>query len=187
MDDAAALITSVGTVIATIVALFLLRQGQKDRRALSEERRRDQAKQVTIWSDWNPDSPEADFDQPHVPAIHVANASDEAVYQVFVDYRDQSDGVPVRIDFGAVPPGQERSRDVPTPAANDPRWEPSSLMPRLYFRDADGRGWMRDVMGRLRPDPGPGNDGFFEEGGRLALGVPRPASPRRKAVSENLD
>ena len=181
MDDVASLIPSVGTVIATAVSLYLLRQGQLDRRSIREEQRRSQARLVTIWADWNPDSPERDFDQPHVPAICVANASNEAVYEVFVDYRDQSDGAPVRIDFGAVPPGQTRSRDVATPAARDPRWEPSSLLPRLFFRDAEGRGWMRDIMGRLRPDPGPGNDGFFEEGGRLALGVPRPAAIEDKS------
>ena len=56
-------------------------------------------------------------------------------------------------------------------------------MPRLFFRDAEGHGWMRDVMGRLRPDPGPGNDGFFEEGGRLALGVPR-RQPSMRATEE---
>ena len=168
------LIASVGTVIATAVSLYLLRQGQLDRRALRDEHRRSQARLITIWTDWNPDSPERDFDQSQVPAISVANASNEAVYEVFVDYRDQSDRAPIRIDFGAVPPGQTRSRDVATPPARDPRWEPSSLMPRLFFRDAEGHGWMRDVMGRLRPDPGPGNDGFLEAGGRLALGVPRP-------------
>lgn len=181
MDDVASLISPVGTVIATAVSLYLLRQGQLDRRSLREEQRRSQARLVTIWADWNPDSPECDFDQPHVPAISVANASNEAVYEVFVDYRDQNDGAPVRIDFGAVPPGQTRIRDVPTPAARDPRWEPSSLLPRLFFRDAEGFGWMRDIMGRLRQDPGPGNDGFFEEGGRVSLGVPRPASIDGKA------
>ena len=188
MNDVAALISSVGTVIATAVSLYLLRQGQRDRRSLRDEQNRSQARQVTIWTDWNADSSERDFDQPHVPAISVANGSHEAVYEVFVDYRDQTDGTPVRIDFGAVPPGQIRSRDVPTPAARDPRWEPSSLLPRLFFRDAEGRGWMRDAMGRLRQDPGPGNDGFFEAGGRLALGILRPQpspleyqSPERRA------
>jgi hypothetical protein len=46
----------------------------------------------------------------------VANASNEAVYEVFIDYRDQSEGTPVRIDFGAVPPGQTRSREAAAPA-----------------------------------------------------------------------
>lgn len=101
MDDLASLISSVGTVIATAVSLYLLRQGQLDRRSLRDEHRLSQARMITIWADWNPDSPARDFDQPHVPAINVANASNEAVYEVFVDYRGQSDGNPVRIDFGA--------------------------------------------------------------------------------------
>jgi hypothetical protein len=58
MDDVASLISSVGTVIATAVSLYLLRQGQLDRRSIREEQRRSQARLVTIWADWNPDSPE---------------------------------------------------------------------------------------------------------------------------------
>jgi hypothetical protein len=172
-------IASAGTLVAMGTSLFLLRQGQQDRREVREEGRREQARKVTVWSDWNPDSPEGGFALPVVPAIYVANASDQAVYEVFVDYRHPVDGNPVRIDVGPVPPGQTRHRDVLVDGVDGAGWEPSLLLPRLYFRDAEGDAWMRDVMGRLRRDPGPGNDGFALAGGRLELGLPRPGrSPR---------
>jgi hypothetical protein len=163
--------------VAIVVSLFLLRQGQAYRRELRREQRGQQASRVTIWCEWNLDSPDADYDRPAIPAVFVSNASEQAVYEVFVDYLDPVEGVPVRIDVGPVPPGATRHRDVLASIPAEKRWEPSSLMPRLFFRDAEGQYWMRDSIGRLRRDPGPGNDGFAEDGGRFALGLPRPKAP----------
>lgn len=179
MDHISTFISTLGAVVATAVSLFLLRQGQADRRELRQEQRGQQASRVTTWCEWNLDSPDADYDQPAIPAVFVSNASEQAVYEAFVDYLDPVDGVPVRIDVGPVPPGATRHRDVLACIPNEQHWEPSSLMPRLYFRDAEGQRWMRDSIGRLRRDPGPGNDGFREEGGRFALGLPRPRANLR--------
>ncbi|MBM6401604.1 hypothetical protein [Phycicoccus sonneratiae] len=172
MDMVVQWTATISTVIATALSLFLLRQGQLDRRALAEERQREQATRVTYWCDWNSQSPEADCDHPHVPAIYVRNASDQAVYEVFVDFW-HPDGVEERIDVGPVPPGETRHRDVVAPISADPRWEPSGMRPKVYFKDADGRAWVRDRRGRLRPDPGPFNDGFGPDA-RYNLGLPRP-------------
>jgi len=128
-----------------------------------------------MWAEWNVDSPEATFDNPEIPALYVANTSDAAVYQVFVDCYDTHDGDRVRVDIGQVPPGQTRHRDLLIGPPEDERWDPSYLMPRVFFRDADGRWWMRDLLGRLREDPGAGNDGFTLERGRLELGLARPS------------
>ena len=166
-------------IVATAVSLFLLRQGQADRGEVRQEQHGQQASRVTTWCEWNLDSPEADHDRLAIPAIYVSNASKQAVYEVFVDYYDPVDGVRVRIDVGPVPPDATRQRDVLASIPDDKRWEPSSLMPRSYFRDAEGQRWMRNSMGRLGKDPGPGNDEFAAEGGRFAFGLPRPKATIR--------
>lgn len=173
MNDLSFAISSVGTVVAIATSLFLLCQGQRDRQVLHEARQREQAQKVTVWADWNRQSPSASLARPAIPAIYVANASDAAVYQVFVDYYDPA-STRTRIDVGPVPPGVVRHRDVECDSSADDGWEPSALLPRLFFSDADGKLWMRDLGGRLREDPGPGHDGFTEQGGRMALGLPRP-------------
>jgi hypothetical protein len=174
VDSLGTLISSVGTVVALAISLAALRQGRRDRRELRERALRKQATMVTVWSDWNETSPHATFEAPAIPALFVANTSEAAIYQVFVDYYDPHNGDRVRVDVGHVPPGATRHRDLLLTPPEDPGWDPSSLMPRLYFRDAEGRNWMRDLLGRLRHDPGPGNDGFALERGRLELGMPRP-------------
>lgn len=175
------MISAIGTTVATFVALFLLRQGQQDRRAMREDKRMNQASRVTCWCEWNPESPDIDYDRPHVPAIFVRNTSEEAVYQVFVDYHHPERGLE-RIDVGPVPPGETRHRDVVAVIPDDPRWEPSSLLPALFFSDASGYPWKRTVKGRLVPDPGAHHDGFTQEGGQLNLGQPRPM--RRQNLDE---
>lgn len=137
---------------------------------------------MTCWCDWNEESPAADYDRPYVPAIFVRNASQQAVYQVFVDYYDPETSDLVRIDVGPVPPDATRHRDVVSAVLEQARWEPSSMLPRLFFTDAQGKPWMRTTVGRLVPDPGPHRDGFSEGGGRLELGLPRPSKPRDPEV-----
>lgn len=176
MSELAQLIASLGTVIAIGTSLFLLRQGQQDRRELRDERRRKQAGLVTCWCDSNAESPDIDLDRPYVPAVFVRNASDQAIYQAFVDYHHPQDGLE-RIDIGPVPPGETRHRDVLADIPDNPRWEPSGLLPRLFFTDASGQAWLRGIKGRLQPDPGPHRDGFSDEGGVLNLGLPRPVPP----------
>lgn len=177
MGIATDLISALGTVVTTLIALVLLRQGQRDRRDIREEKKSDQARRVTCWCDWNLESPDIDYDNPHVAAIFVRNASDQAIYQVFVDYYHPQTGLE-RIDVGPVSPGETRHRDVMAEIPDDPHWEPSVLLPSLFFSDASGYPWTRTIKGRLVRDPGPHQDGFTEEVGRLNLGLPRPKPPR---------
>lgn len=151
MGTVADVISSVGTLTATGVALFLLWQGQRDRRELRQDRQREQAVKVTCWCEWNPDSPLATLGSPNVPAIYVRNTSDQAVYRAFVDYVRPQGGV-VRLDIGPVPPGETRHQDVDVELPNSPPWEPAALMPRLYFSDAAGLDWIRNAKGRLVAD-----------------------------------
>jgi hypothetical protein len=181
MGVATDLIAALGTIATTLIALFLLRQGQVDRREVQEERKKEQARGVTCWCDWNPDSPEVTVERPHIASIFVRNTSEQAIYQAFVDYYHPQTGLE-RIDVGPVPPAETRHRDVVAEIPDDLRWEPSALLPTVYFTDANGYPWTRTMRGRLARDPGPHRDGFSEEGGRPNLGLPRPKSSGRPAI-----
>lgn len=102
MDQVGEWISTVGTLVATAIALFLLWQGQQDRRALREETRRNQASRVTCWCEWSPDTHEGESGHKGVPAIFVRNMSEQSVYGVFVDYYHPEHGLE-RIDIGPVP------------------------------------------------------------------------------------
>lgn len=166
MDDLAALISSTTAVVATGVSLFLLRQGQADRRALRQDKGREQARQITAWSDWHSDE-YATFAKSRLPAVFVSNSSDAAVYDVFVDFRAPVTGDLFRAAIGPVPPGESRMRVIDYDGRLVDGWEPAALHARVNFRDSDGKRWLRDPLGRLRHDPGSGYDGFFEDGGVL--------------------
>lgn len=167
VDQLPALISSTTAVVATAVSLFLLRQGQADRRELRHNQEREQARQITSWADWHSNSDVATFARPRLPAIHVRNSSDAAVYDVFVDFRAPVDGAHLRASIGAIPPGEIRRRLIDYDGHLEDGWEPAALFSRVNFRDSEGRRWLRDALGRLRPDPGAGTDGFFEDGGVL--------------------
>lgn len=167
MTDIAALISPTTAVVATAVSLFLLRQGQVDRRELRHEKAREQAAQVTAWADWHPNGEFAAFAKPRLPAVLVANSSASAVFDVFVDYRTPIHGLPVRAAIGPVPPGETRVRMIEYDGQLEDGWEPAALFPRVYFRDSAGKRWLRDAMGRLREDHAWGGDDFFKDGGVL--------------------
>jgi hypothetical protein len=161
------LITSVTGLLGTVLALFLLHQGQVDRRAMRLADERDQAQKITSWADWLQVADDATLTGPRLPAIFVANSSDAAVHDVFVDFYDPKEGVYLRAPIGPVPPGATRARVVDFDGHAGDGWEPSQLFPQAYFRDSAGRRWLRDALGRLRVDPGSGNDDFFARGGTL--------------------
>lgn len=167
MDEALSLASTMTAVVATVVSLFLLRQGQADRRGLRLERARDQASKVSAWTDWYSDE-HMTFARPRLPAVIVANSSNAAVYDVFVDFRAPDTGALIRVGVGPIAPGKERLHPIEYQGQLVEGWEPAALLARTYFRDSAGTYWLRDAMGRLREDPGPGNDGFFTSGGRLA-------------------
>lgn len=165
MEDASTFVSLVTATVATLVSLFLLHQGQVDRRQLRREQERSQAQQVSSWGDWYSDD-FMTFAQPRVPAVFVANASSAAVYDVFVDFRAPNTGAMLRKSIGPIPPGERRMAQIDFEGSLGEEWEPASLFPRVFYRDSAGQRWLRDGIGRLREDPGPGADGFFEAGGR---------------------
>lgn len=125
---------------------------------------------MSCWADWSPDEIQVLSGAVlRDPAVSVANQTDEPVYGAFIDYRDQSDGHPVRVDVGTIPPGAVKTVKIEVDRAQrQVDWQPEQLLPVLYLRDTRNRWWYRDTVGYLRPDPGPGNDGFFESGGTFA-------------------
>lgn len=166
MDDLSALISLATALVATGVSLFLLRQGQVDRRALRQDQEREQARQITSWSDWHSDE-FATFAKPRLPAVFVSNSSDAAVYDVFVDFRAPVSGDLFRAGIGPVPPGESRMRVIDYDGSLIDGWEPAALHACVNFRDSDGKRWVRDPLGRLRHDFGAGHDSFFDDGGVL--------------------
>lgn len=77
----------------------------------------------------------------------MANASDAAVFDVFVDYRRPGDGKLLRDSIGPVPPKSERKLEVQVGGTIEPNWEPAAMFPRIYFRDSESRRWIRDSVG----------------------------------------
>lgn len=166
MDQLATLTSTSTAVVATVVSLFLLRQGQTDRRKVHEEEARAQARQITAWAEWH----EGDFStfaRPRLPAVFVHNSSEAAVYDAFVDYRAPVDGRLSRVPIGPVPPGRTRVHIVDFEGPLLRGWEPAALFAEVNFRDSAGCRWRRDALGRLRADVGTGSDDFYDRGGVL--------------------
>lgn len=155
-------ISSVGTLVAIGTSLFLLAQGQRDRRDVVDERKRKQASQVSCWAEWNSDWDGASLAQMRCPSIRVKNASDAAVYEVFVGFISPVDGQAFRADIGAVAPGCTACRNYEDPF-EVAGWVPDALLPKLYFRDANGVMWKRTARGVLVPDPGVSADGPIKQ------------------------
>lgn len=148
-----------------MVSLFLLRQGQVDRRNLAQDAQRAQARQISAWVDWHGLGDMGTFAKPRLPAVFVRNSSEAAVYDVFIDYRAPVDGALVRVGLGPVPPGETRVQEIDYDGQLETGWEPAALLARANFRDSAGRRWLRDGLGRLQADPGNGSDEFFDRGG----------------------
>lgn len=110
------------------------------------------------------------FARPRLPALFIANSSDAAVYDVFVDFRTPESGELRRVGIGPIAPGKERMHAIEHQGELSDGWEPAAMHARTYFRDTAGTYWLRDAMGRLREDPGARNDDFFTSGGQLVGG-----------------
>lgn len=130
MDEISTLISTITAVVATAVSLFLLRQGQVDRRRIAEDSERAQAHKVTAWSDWRDLGDFGTFAKPRVPTVFVRNSSEAAVYDVFIDYRAPDDGAVVRVGLGPVPPGETRLRQIDFNGPLEPGWEPAACLLR---------------------------------------------------------
>lgn len=162
MNDWLEPISAVGTLVAIGTSLFLLAQGQRDRREAASDRMREQASRVTCWAEWKLDWEGATFAQPTCPSIQVKNASDAAVYEVFVDFVSPADGAAIRADIGAVGPGATAEWIYEEPFSAD-GWVPDALLPKLYFRDASGQAWKRTARGVLIVDPAAGSDDLVRQ------------------------
>lgn len=170
LENVTDLATSASAVIAVLISSYVLRLQLRDKQELQREREREHASRVSCWADWSSDGiPVLSGALLRNPVVTVANRTDEPVFGAFVGYRDQTDGHPIRVDVGTVPPGTVKSVEVEvSPAEQTPNWQPEFLLPSLYFRDTRNRWWYRDTVGYLKLDPGAGNDGFFESGGTFA-------------------
>ncbi len=166
MHDLSTLISTLTAVIATVVSLFLLRQGQADRRELRVAQEREQARRISSWADWYTDE-HMTFAKPRLPAVFVANSSDSAVYDVFFDFRTPDTGALRRASFGPLAPGERKVREIDYDGPLSIGWEPAAMFARVYFRDSAGARWVRDSQGRLHQDPGSQADEFFTNGGQL--------------------
>lgn len=103
------------------------------------------------------------------------------MYQAFVDYIHPERGLE-RIDLGPVPPSETRHRNVTAEMPEDPRWEPSALMPRLYFSDASGNAWMDQHLHRRLERPLPPIPAIGAQGGAGVDGGCRRGSASREAT-----
>lgn len=166
MDDLSNLVSTLTAVVATVVSLFLLRQGQADRRELRRDREREQARQVSSWVDWYSDQ-DMTFEKPRLPAVFVANSSDSAVYDVFFDFRTPDTGDLRRASLGPLAPGDRKFEEIDYEGSLSLGWEPAALQASVYFRDSTGVRWVRDSQGRLREAPGAEVEDFYDRGGQL--------------------
>ena len=104
------LATSVSAVAAVLISLYVLRLQLRDRQDVRRDQDREHASRVSCWPDWSKNSvPVLSGGLLHDPVGCVANRTDEPVFGAFVDYRDQSDGHPIRVDVGTIPPGAVKS------------------------------------------------------------------------------
>lgn len=170
LENVTDIATSASAVVAVLVSLYVLRLQLQDKQELKRDRDREHASRVSCWADWSSDGmPVLSGAVLRRPVLTVANRTDEPVFGAFVDYRDQVDGHPIRVDVGTVPPGSLKFTELDLSSAELPAdWQPEFLMPALYFRDTRNRWWHRNTVGYLKLDPGAGNDGFWAAGGTVA-------------------
>jgi hypothetical protein len=141
-------ISSLSALVLAIIGLAVQLRGTRKRWHDSRDRGRAQADLVSAWTAWG-----NTVDGRRSVRVLVMNASQQAVYDVFVDLRNPVTGAAERHPIGDL--GPQRTGDVTLPGPNDAaaeRWEPRAMFPRLYFQDFEYQRWLRDSVGRLRPD-----------------------------------
>lgn len=185
LETAIGLATAASAIVAVGISSYVLRLQLRDRQQVRHEHEREHAARVSCWADWSHDTvPVLSGEVLRDPIVCVANRTDEPVYGAFVDYRDQIDGHPIRVDVGTVPPGSVRSVPIVLQHSDLPAgWQPEYLLPALYFRDTRNRWWHRNTVGYLKHDHGPGNDEFHESGGTFASAE----GAQAKAVSDSFE
>jgi hypothetical protein len=141
-------ISSTSALALAVIGLVVQMRDRRLRWSESRDRGRAQASLVSAWTSW------ADpLERRQSARVLVRNASKQAVYDVFVDLRNPVSGVEERHPMGDL--GPESTGEVTLPGPTDAeveRWEPRAMFPRLYFQDLEYQRWLRDSVGRLRPD-----------------------------------
>jgi hypothetical protein len=143
LDVGANLFSSVGTVGAFAVAMFLLRKEHKREERHDEEARRSQAVKVSAWIEARPIAYGG-----RELAFHVHNASEMPIYEVSLPMPiPTSDGQANEAEFiGLVPPGQTVQRPAPKELAAS-YFSPEPV--EIEFMDSSGQHWTRDEQGFL--------------------------------------
>lgn len=138
-------LTAVGTVGATLVALVLaLRAWTQEKGAT--------ARFVSAWvtDEYEPRSDGSSYKR--VAQLHVANESNEPVFDAMVNVRVGRDSTPLGplaapAPISVIPPRRELVFDISVPLlAHADSWYPKA---ELTFSDPTGRRWLRGVNGEL--------------------------------------
>jgi hypothetical protein len=141
----------ISTISALVLAVIGLAVQLRDRRLrwlASRDRGRAQADLVSAWTSWGDP-----LDGRRSARVLVTNSSKQAVYDVFIDLRNPVTGAEERHAVGDLGPGRTGEVRLPGPIdAEAERWDPRAMLPRLYFQDLAYQRWLRDSVGRLRPD-----------------------------------
>lgn len=149
------LATSLAKVVAVGISLFVLNLQLQDRRQTRREKNREKPSQVSCWADWDPENEIKALSGAVLrsPCVIVTNQSNEPVFGAFIEYRNQNDDQPARVDVGTIPAGATKKVSVSEPFETPANWVPAALLPTTYFRDTRNRSWYRNTVGYLTRDP----------------------------------
>lgn len=150
--DVPSWLSAIGTVGALLVAMWLLFEEIKDRRASREADKQRVARRLSGWCEVKGDE----------AILWIQNLSEEPAYDV-VGYLGKAgtnleslpypDNVYMEAGFGVVPPGQKLDFKI-----DDRRFFASDIFPdipavAIEFTDANGRHWRRLANGELKNIP----------------------------------
>lgn len=139
-------LTAVGTVGATLVALVLaLRAWTQEKDAT--------ARFVSAWvtDEYQPRSDGSSYKR--VARLHIANESNEPVFNAMVNVHIGRDSTPLGplaapAPISVIPPRRELVFDISIPLlAHTDSWYPEAA---LTFTDPKGRHWLREINGELQ-------------------------------------
>jgi hypothetical protein len=141
-------ISSLSALVLAVLGLAVQLRDRRLRWLESRDRGRAQADLVSAWTSWG-----GSVEARRTVRVLVSNASKQAIYDVFVDLRNPVSGAEERYPIGDLGPECTGEVALPGPVdAEAERWERRAMFPRLYFQDLRYQRWLRDSVGRLRPD-----------------------------------
>lgn len=139
-------LSAIGTLGATLVALVLALRGWLDTRAAA-------ARVVAAWvtDEYRPRDDGSSYRR--TTHVHVANEANEPVFNVILSVHVGRDETPLGplsapAPISVLPPRRELIFDISIPLlAHSDSWSPKAT---LYFTDPQGRRWLRKSNGELR-------------------------------------